>query len=106
MSSTIEGTNPTDAQLITLADRLGWVERDLWYLAEKAGHTSNAAYLRTWEGFGAVIEAMAALGWDYSMAGPDPHAACFGNLPFSKAATLPDAILLAACAALAVRDES
>ena len=111
MSSTIKGTNPTDAQLVALAEKLGWTVKEdhgtTWIFRGSFGYPLE--HLCTWPGAGAVVEAMMALGYDYSMAGPDLHEATFGNLLLSltaltvESATLPDAILLAACAALEVK---
>ena len=112
-------TGPTDAQLVALAEKLGFMERHTTMAEQLFGgrvfyrrHTPNSRFsLRTWPGCGAVIEAMLALGWDYSMEGPDPHMATFGRFgPLSEhthssadGATLIDAAILAACAAMEVQ---
>ena len=114
MSSTIEDTNPTDAQLVALAEKLfARCSKSHSYSAFIIDNvcTGVTRYLRTWSGAGAVQEAMVALGYDFyarAEIGFGAYVSFYGTQPDQRtnasaaAATLPDAILLAACAALGV----
>jgi hypothetical protein len=111
---------PTDAQLVALAERLGWqIGRDDWgdsYFETPDEEIFGIPILRTWLGAGAIQAAMAGLGLVGELSWRDIdgtvrfYAEFFGPLEcgawcHGKAddiATGPDAIVLAARAALGV----
>lgn len=112
---------PTDAQLVALARDLGWevdvppphTEMPPW-LMNPIGEPIR--WLRTWEGMGAIQAAMAGLGWALHLVMEDDRlwGAIFDPLPGNNApdgdftigiATAPDAVALAACAALGLPTE-
>jgi len=104
---------PTDAQLVALLEALGYVQstsaKGVWFLPNGSGTFTRLHRLRTWEGVGLVQAAMAGLGWRfwvrsyvmsygaafYRPEGDETEFAVEGD-------TAPDAIVLAACAALGV----
>ena len=113
---------PTDAQLVALAERLGWTvlvePQGLWLFSETDETVDDhpLSWLRTPDGaLGAIQAAMAGLGYtrwscDFYAQGSPPYTAAFwksgqDNYKESEASIAPDAIALAACAALGVPTE-
>ena len=98
---------PTDAQLVALAERLviARLEAGPLRYMEPQG-------LRTWEGFGAIQAAMAGRGWTFMMRGApgedysvEFHTRSIPRYFYGDGSTAPDAIVLAACAALGLDKE-
>ena len=95
-------TGPTDAQLVALAEKLGWTPGN-----PPAYPLSN---LRIWAGVGAVVEAMVALGYEFTLRSYSVLRPAYGAAFFKpdedetefhvEGDTGPVAILLAAIAAL------
>ena len=106
---------PTDAQLVALAERLGWHTHkwpDGWWI-NVAGEDSPISWLTTPDGaLGAIQAAMAGLGWTFMMRGApgedysvEFHTRSIPRYFYGDGSTAPDAIVLAACAALGLDKE-
>ena len=108
---------PTDAQLVALAERLGWTvlvePQGLWLFSETDETVDDhpLSWLRTPDGaLGAIQAAMAGLGYDFYLQqqiGAGATASFDGTQPgqisrTAHADSAPVAIVLAACAALGV----
>ena len=116
----IAETQVTDAQLVALAERLGWTIKPNGLIARLEGgliRYMEPQGLRTWEGFGAIQAAMAGLGYRLeTITMPDGSATAVflrekvgGGYDEGYGESLnsaPDAVVLAARAALGVRGEA
>ena len=107
-------TQVTDAQLVALAERLGFTFRydDMLIAPPGSDDPSDlrpVTHLLTWEGFGLVQAAMAGLGYSLLLLcrpGENARAEFSGEAEqiyyYGESPEAPDAIVLAACAALGV----
>ena len=98
-------TGVTDGQLVELLEALGYVKAtqvDIWFIPGRPFMKPET--LRTWEGAGAVVDRMKEMGWDWGADGfeetVDAYFGKDGNSFYGKAPTAPEAICLAARAAL------
>ena len=105
---------PTDAQLVALAERLGFEVKVVWRRATIAynGAALPARWLTTGDGMLAIQTAMAGLGWTFMMRGApgedysvEFHTRSSPRYFYGDGSTAPAAIVLAACAALGLDKE-